>query len=158
MSFHNFKMASIDGADVAFDSFQGKHCLVVNVASRCGLTGQYKGLQALHAEYENQDFTVLGFPCNQFGAQEPGTDAEICDFAESKFSVSFPMFSKIEVNDNGACELYQWLKAEKSRPDGESDIAWNFTKFLINGEGEVLERFEPQVTPAEIGEKIAKIL
>lgn len=158
MSFHAFQMKSIEGNDVSFDAFQGKHCLVVNVASRCGLTGQYKGLQALQEEFESQDFTVLGFPCNQFGAQEPGSDTEICDFAESKFSVSFPMFSKIEVNDDDACDLYQWLKAEKSRPDGESDIAWNFTKFLVDSDGNVVERFEPGVTPAEIADKLRSLL
>ncbi len=101
---------------------------------------------------------MLGFPCNQFGAQEPGTDAEILEFAQSKFGVTFPMFSKVEVNGDGACELYQWLKSEQASPDGKADIGWNFTKFLVNGAGEVVARFEPQVTPEEIGGQLASLL
>ena len=106
----------------------------------------------------NTDVTVLGFPCNQFGAQEPGTDAEILAFAQSKFNVQFPMFSKIEVNGDGACELYQWLKSERSDPDGNPDIKWNFTKFLVNREGAVVARFEPQVTPEAIAEQLPELL
>ena len=107
---------------------------------------------------ENESLQVLGFPCNQFGAQEPGTNEEILEFVTSKFDVQFPMFAKIEVNGDGACELYQWLKSEKARPDGEADIAWNFAKFLVGKNGEVLERFDPQVTPEEIQEKLADYL
>lgn len=97
---------------------------------------------------------VLGFPCNQFGKQEPGSNEEIQEFATSKFDVNFPMFAKIEVNGDGACDLYKWLKSEKANPDGVADIAWNFTKFLVGEDGEVLQRFEPQVTPEEIGEHL----
>ena len=97
---------------------------------------------------------MLGFPCNQFGAQEPGTDEEILAFAREKYDVNFPMFSKVEVNGDGACELYQWLKAEKANPDGKADIAWNFTKFLVSPKGEVLARFEPMVTPEEIAAEL----
>ena len=101
---------------------------------------------------------MLGFPCNQFGAQEPGSDAEILEFATSKYDANFPLFSKIEVNGSGACELYQWLKAGNPDPDGNEDIAWNFTKFLIGRDGEVLARFAPQVTPEEIDEALASHL
>ncbi len=103
-------------------------------------------------------FTVLGFPCNQFGAQEPGTDEEILEFAQSKFDVTFPMFSKIEVNGDGACELYQLMTSAISNPEGKSDITWNFTKFLIDGEGNVVERFEPGTAPEEIGIKLQEYL
>ena len=105
---------------------------------------------------ENDDLMVLGFPCNQFGAQEPGTDEEILDFARSNYDVTFPLFSKIEVNGNGACELYQMLTAALPDEEGKSDIGWNFTKFLVDGEGAVLARFSPMVTPEEIGEKLAE--
>ena len=155
MTFHNIKMKSIDGELVDFSQYQGTQCLVVNVASECGLTRQYRGLQALHAKHQAEGFTVLGFPCNQFGAQEPGSDEEIREFAEGKFGVEFPMFSKIEVNGDGACELYKWLTSEKSNPEGAPDVAWNFTKFLIDAEGNVVERFEPGVTPESISEKLS---
>jgi glutathione peroxidase len=101
---------------------------------------------------------VLGFPCNQFGAQEPGTNAEILEFAQSKYDANFPMFAKIEVNGGGACELYQWLKAEQSNEDGSADIQWNFTKFLVNDKGEVVKRFGPRTTPEEISEELANYL
>lgn len=151
-------MKAIDGSDVSFDAFKGKHCLVVNVASKCGLTPQYEGLEQLQQSYGGESFTVLGFPCNQFGGQEPGTDAEVCEFAESRFDVTFPMFSKIEVNGDDACELYQWLKDQQSRPDGKPNIAWNFTKFLVDGDGSVVQRFEPMVTPAELEEQLKSLL
>ena len=158
MSFHDFTMKAIDGSDVSFDSFKGKHCLVVNVASECGLTDQYEGLQNLHSTYGDETFTVMGFPCNQFLEQEPGSDETICEFAQSNYGVTFPLFSKIEVNGDGACELYQWLKETKTRPDGNPKIAWNFTKFLIDGDGNIVERFEPKVTPEEIEKKLQSIV
>lgn len=101
---------------------------------------------------------MLGFPCNQFGAQEPGTDEEILEFARSKYDVNFQMFSKIEVNGDGACDLYQWLKSEKANPDGNPDIGWNFTKFLVGPDGRVLERFEPMVTPEDIASQLDSLL
>ena len=107
---------------------------------------------------DTENFRVLGFPCNQFGAQEPGTDEEILKFAQDKFSAAFPMFSKVEVNGDNACDLYKWLKSEKANPDGNPDIGWNFTKFLVNGKGEVVARFEPQVTPEEIAEQLGELL
>jgi len=103
---------------------------------------------------QNEGFQVLGFPCNQFGQQEPGSNDEILEFARSKYDVNFPMFAKIEVNGDAACDLYKWLKSEKSNPDGVADIAWNFTKFLVSKDGEVLARFEPQTTPEEISEHL----
>ena len=101
---------------------------------------------------------MLGFPCNQFGAQEPGTNEEILEFAKSKYGATFPIFAKVDVNGDGACELYSMLKAAQVRPDGEGDIAWNFTKFLVNGSGDVVARFEPQVTPEEIGAKLNELI
>ena len=158
MSFHQFNMKAIDGSDVSFDTYKGKHCLIVNVASECGFTRQYKGLEQLQQSYGGDSFTVLGFPCNQFGEQEPGSDAEVCEFAESNFGVTFQLFSKVEVNGDSACELYDWLKEERAAPNGKSDIAWNFTKFLVDGEGSVVKRFEPRDTPSDIEEHLKSML
>ena len=107
---------------------------------------------------ENDNLQVLGFPCNQFGAQEPGSDEEILEFAKKKYDVNFPLFSKIEVNGDDAYELYQSLKSEKANPDGNPDVGWNFTKFLVSGNGDVVARFEPMVTPEEIGEQLGTLL
>lgn len=148
-TFHAFKMAGIDGEEVDFAQFAGKRCLIVNVASQCGLTPQYEGLQQLQNDMGDDNFVVLGFPCNQFGAQEPGSDASICEFAQSRYNVTFPMFSKVEVNGPGTCALYEWLK--ESEP---GDIGWNFTKFLVDGQGDVVERFNPQVRPEDIAAKL----
>jgi glutathione peroxidase len=116
-------------------------------------TPQYAGLRTLHEQHDG--LTVMGFPCNQFGAQEPGTDAEILEFATSNYQVNFPLFSKIEVNGEGACQLYQMLTAAQPDDDGKHEIAWNFTKFLVDGEGDILARFSPKITPEEIGETLA---
>ena len=118
------------------------------------MTPQYAGLRTLHESNKNNGFTVLGFPCNQFGAQEPGTNAEILEFAQSKYDVAFPMFAKIEVNGDGACDLYNFLKAEKADEEGKADIAWNFTKFLIDGTGSVIARYGPKTTPQEIADQL----
>lgn len=115
------------------------------------MTPQYAGLRTLH---ESGTVTVLGFPCNQFGAQEPGSNEEILDFATSKYDANFPLFAKVEVNGDGACDLYKLLKSEQPRADGLQDIAWNFTKFLVDGDGKVLARYEPGVTPDEIAADI----
>ncbi|MEM7077666.1 MAG: glutathione peroxidase [Pseudomonadota bacterium] len=146
--FHTFQMTGIDGEEVDFAQFAGKRCLIVNVASQCGLTPQYQGLQQLHNEM-GDDFVVLGFPCNQFGAQEPGSNEQICEFAQSRYDVTFPMFAKIEVNGPDTCELYQWLKAAEP-----GDIGWNFTKFLVGADGEVEARFNPQVRPEDLAAKL----
>lgn len=115
-------------------------------------------MRTLHEDNKGKGFTVLGFPCNQFGSQEPGSNEEILEFAKTKFDVDFPMFAKIEVNGDGACELYKLLKAEQPGPEGKGDIAWNFTKFLVNGDGEVVARFEPRTTPEEIAEQLPNYL
>jgi glutathione peroxidase len=131
---------------------------VVNVASRCGLTPQYSGLRELQEQNEDRGFTVLGFPCNQFGAQEPGTSEQILEFCESKYDVNFPLFEKVDVNGNAACDLYKLLKTQKSNEDGTSDIQWNFTKFLVDGSGNVVARYGPRTTPEEIAKELPKYL
>ena len=140
-SAHAFSAPSISGQDTSLAEFKGKTLLVVNVASACGLTPQYEGLQALHAQYAERGLAVLGFPCNQFGAQEPGSEEEIQRFCSSRFGVEFPMFSKIEVNGPERHPLYQFLIG-----DGE-DISWNFEKFLIDDQGQTIARFSPRTAP-----------
>ena len=147
MSVHEFGHPTIDGTDQSLAELAGKALLVVNVASQCGLTPHYAGLQALHERYAARGFAVLGFPCNQFGSQEPGTEAEIQRFCETRFGVTFPMFAKLEVNGPGRHPLYAWLTAQASAPDGAGDITWNFAKFVIGPEGSVRARFAPTVTP-----------
>jgi glutathione peroxidase len=137
-------MKSIDGTDVDLNAYQGKVVLVVNVASRCGATPQYKGLQALYEKYKDRGFVVLGFPANDFGAQEPGSDEQIKEFCTSKYDVTFPMFSKITVKGAGKPKLYQVL-TETADPAGE--IGWNFEKFLIGKDGQVAGRFKTRVSP-----------
>jgi glutathione peroxidase len=157
-SFHELQMRSITGEQIDFSTFRDKVCLVVNVASQWGLTPQYAGLRALQEEFEDQGFTVLGFPCNQFGQQEPGTDEEILEFARSRYDVNFPMFSKIEVNGEGACELYTQLKHAQPGEGESSDITWNFEKFLVGRDGSVLARWSPMTTPEEIGQALPEYL
>ena len=154
MNFHDISVESATGETTSLSTYRGKTCLVVNVASQCGLTPQYRGLEALYREFKDKNFEVLGFPCNQFGAQEPGTNAQICEFAQSKYDVTFPIFSKIEVNGDQASDLYKYLKSEKPNEQGVGDIAWNFTKFLVSADGKVLQRFEPPVKPEEIAENL----
>ena len=158
MSFHELEVKTIQGESQTLDTYTGKYCLIVNVASKCGLTPQYAGLEALYQEFKSQNVEVLGFPCNQFGSQEPGTNEEICEFAQGRYNATFPLFEKIEVNGEGASELYTYLTQAKSNPAGKPDIAWNFTKFLIDPKGVVLERFEPTVSPEAIAEKIRSLL
>ncbi len=140
-SAHDFSAPSITGQDTPLAQFKGKTLLVVNVASACGLTPQYADLQALHDRYAERGLAVLGFPCNQFGAQEPGSEEEIQQFCSNRYGVEFPLFSKIEVNGQGRHPLYQFLVG-----DGE-DISWNFEKFLIDGEGQTIARFSPRTAP-----------
>jgi len=157
-SFHDFEVKSITGEKVSLSDYQGTLCLVVNVASRCGLTPQYAGLEKLHSENRDRGFSVLGFPCNQFGAQEPGTNAEVCEFAQSRYGVDFPMFEKIEVNGDGACDLYRFLKQGHPDEEGKEDIAWNFTKFLVDREGRVVARYGPATTPEQIAKDLPRLL
>jgi len=157
-SIHDFTMPSIEGEDVPLRSYDGKVCLVVNLASQCGLTPQYAGLRGLHDDHQARGFAVLGFPCNQFGAQEPGSDAEILEFARSKYDASFPIFSKVEVNGDGGCPLYAYLKAAAPDEEGNTEIPWNFTKFLVGRDGRVIKRYGPQVTPEEIAAELGEHL
>ncbi|MEM7469326.1 MAG: glutathione peroxidase [Pseudomonadota bacterium] len=122
------------------------------------MTGQYAGLRTLQEQKQEEGFSVLGFPCNQFGAQEPGSDAEILDFAKSKYDVNFPMFSKVEVNGDNACDLYNILRSAQPNEDGSTDITWNFTKFLVDKTGTVIKRFDPKTTPEEIQAQIPGLL
>jgi glutathione peroxidase len=145
---HDFKAKTIDGDEQSLRDYAGKVLLVVNVASQCGLTPQYKGLEELHRSFGGRGLEVLGFPCNQFGGQEPGSEAEIKTFCETRFDVTFPMFSKIEVNGPGRHPLYAFLTAEKTAPDGPGDIQWNFAKFLVDRSGNVIARFSPTAAPA----------
>ena len=145
----DFKVDSIDGDSVDLHDYEGKVVLVVNVASACGLTPQYSGLQELHEKYGEKGLVVLGFPCNQFGAQEPGTEAEIKKFCSTKYRVTFPMFSKLDVNGDDAAPLYKYLTSQETSPVGPGDISWNFEKFLIGRDGKILKRFAPRVTPGD---------
>src|SRR5579863_3883687 len=146
-SVHEFSMKAIDGQTVTLSQFKGQVMLVVNVASRCGFTPQYEGLEKLYETYKGRGFVILGFPANNFGEQEPGTDAEIQTFCKSKYSVTFPMFSKISVTGSDTAPLYRFLTDPSAHPKTGGEIQWNFTKFLVDRDGKVIERFEPDVEP-----------
>jgi glutathione peroxidase len=146
-TFYDFTMKTIDGKEQPLADYRGKALLVVNVASQCGLTPQYAALQALHAEYAPRGFTVLSFPCNQFAVQEPGSDAEVKAFCSTSYGVTFPLFSKVEVNGKGRAPLYGWLTGEPTRPDSPGDIKWNFAKFVVDRTGHVVARFDPRTAP-----------
>jgi glutathione peroxidase len=146
-NLYDFQVKSIRGDDCALSSFKGKVCLIVNVASACGLTPQYDGLTRLYKEYKEQGLEILGFPCNQFGAQEPGTETEIATFCETNFGVEFPMFSKVDVNGEGRNPLYAWLTEVEVGPDKSGDVAWNFAKFLVDRDGDLIARFDPPTEP-----------
>lgn len=141
-------MKNIDGQEVDLgQKYNGKVVLVVNVASRCGLTNQYKELQALHTKFADKGLAVVGFPCNQFGSQEPGTEAEIKTFCTTKYAVDFDMMSKVEVNGDDACPLYKQLTAAETQPTGAGAISWNFEKFVIGKDGQIAARFSPRTKP-----------
>uniref|UniRef100_UPI0039BCA493 glutathione peroxidase n=1 Tax=Nitrospira sp. BLG_1 TaxID=3395883 RepID=UPI0039BCA493 len=146
---------TIDGTPQKMEVYRGKTLLIVNVASQCGYTPQYEGLQTLYEQFKDRGFVVLGFPCNQFGQQEPGGEAEIKQFCTSKFSVTFPMFAKIDVNGANAHPLYQYLKSEKPGILGTEAIKWNFTKFLVGPDGTVLKRYAPSEKPEMIEADLA---
>lgn len=156
----DFKMKSLDGKEVELSDYKGKVLMVVNVASQCGLTPQYEQLQALHEKYKDKGLAVLGFPCNQFGKQEPGSSDEIRDFCTKNYGVTFDLFSKIDVNGDDASPLYKHLKSLDTKPKGEGDITWNFEKFLIDREGNVVARFAPRTKPddAEVVKAIESAL
>ena len=144
---YDFVVKSIDGKEVKLDQFRGKALLLVNVASQCGYTPQYEGLQKIYLKYKDQGFVVLGFPANNFGAQEPGTDQEIKTFCSTRYQVTFPMFSKISVKGADKNPLYQFLTEEKTDPKFAGEIKWNFNKFLIDKNGNIVARFDSKDTP-----------
>lgn len=148
-SVYNFTLKSIDGKPVALSSFKGKVLMLVNVASRCGYTPQYQGLESLYEQNKDQGFVVIGIPANNFGGQEPGTNEEIQTFCKSKYDVKFPMMSKISVKGDDKAPLYQFLTSEEKNPKTGGEIKWNFTKFLIGRDGRVLERFDSAVKPSD---------
>jgi glutathione peroxidase len=153
----DFKATAIDGTETDLATYEGRVVLVVNTASQCGFTPQYQGLQELQDTYGERGFTVLGFPCDQFGGQEPGTDEEISSFCERNFGVDFPLFAKVDVNGDEAHPLFAWLRKEKSGLLGGA-IKWNFTKFLIGRDGAVVDRFGPTTKPGKIGADIERLL
>lgn len=143
----DFKMKTIEGKTVDLEDYEGNVVVIVNTASECGLTPHYKGLESLYGKYKDKGLVVLGFPCNQFGSQEPGSDAEIAKFCKAKYSVTFPMFSKIEVNGDGAAPLYKRLTKTTAKPKGKGPVQWNFEKFVVDREGQVAHRFSPRTKP-----------
>ncbi len=155
---YDFTARALDGSEKPLSDFSGKVLLVVNTASKCGFTPQYEGLEALHRKYHPRGFAVLGFPCNQFGGQEPGDEEEIARFCSRTYDVTFPMFAKIDVNGQGAHPLYRFLKGEAKGMLGTGAIKWNFTKFLIDREGKVTARFAPSVTPDALQGEIENLL
>lgn len=157
MPFHDFTATLNNGTEQSMAAYRGRAVLVVNVASKCGFTPQYKGLQALYERLAPRGFEILAFPCDQFGHQEPGTDAEIAGFCEKNFGVTFPLFGKVEVNGKGAHPLYIWLKAQKGGVLG-SAIKWNFSKFLIAPDGRVVERFAPTTKPEALAAQVEALL
>ena len=155
---YDFTAKDITGADVPLSAFEGKALLIVNTASKCGFTPQYDGLEALHRDLGDKGLVVIGFPCNQFGAQEPGNADEIAEFCKVNFGVTFPLMAKVDVNGDDASPLFDWMKSEAKGLMGSTSIKWNFTKFLIDREGNVVKRYGPQDTPASIAKDIAKLL
>jgi glutathione peroxidase len=147
VSIYDAPVSALDGSPASLADYKGKALLIVNVASQCGLTPQYTGLQQLHEEYGSRGFEVLGFPCNQFGSQEPGTSEQIAEFCSTNYRVTFPMFEKIEVNGDGRHPLYEELTATTDAEGKAGDIQWNFEKFLVSPEGQIVARFRPLVAP-----------
>ncbi len=156
-TLHDFTATSIAGQEVDLSEYRGKVVLVVNTASKCGFTPQYEGLEELYGRFHERGLEVLGFPCDQFAHQEPGSDGEIAEFCQLNYGVSFPMFSKIDVNGSGAHPLYQWLRQEKGGLLGNA-IKWNFTKFLVDAEGNVVGRYAPATKPDRIAGDIEALL
>lgn len=157
-SVYDFSAKTIDGKNKKLSSYRGKVLLIVNTASQCGFTPQYAGLQKLHETYGKKGFAVLGFPCNQFGAQEPGSEPEIAQFCETSFGVTFPLFAKVDVNGESAHPLFKHLKAAAPGIMGSEAIKWNFTKFLVDREGRVVKRYAPNTDPAAIAPDIEALL
>jgi glutathione peroxidase len=158
MSIYDFEVTTIDGRPQRLSAYRGKTLLIVNVASKCGFTPQYAGLEALYRRYKDKGFVTLGFPCDQFGHQEPGDEAEIKRFCSLNYDVTFPLFAKIEVNGDSAHPLYRHLKSAKKGLLGGESIKWNFTKFLVGKDGEVLKRYAPTESPANIEKDLIPLL
>ena len=158
MSIYDFTVTKIDGSETSMSEYRGKVLLIVNTASKCGFTPQYEGLEALYEKYRDRGLMILGFPCNQFSDQEPGTNAEIANFCLVNYGVSFPMFAKIEVNGDNAHPLYKFLKHEAPGLLGSESIKWNFTKFLVDRNGRVIDRYAPSTKPESIAGDIEKLL
>ena len=157
-SLYDFTARQIDGQDIALSQLKGRVLLIVNTASQCGFTPQFAGLQALHQAYAAQGLSVLGFPCNQFGAQDPGADSAIASFCQINYGVDFPMMAKIDVNGASAHPLYRWLKAQAPGLLGSEAIKWNFTKFLVGKDGQVIRRYAPLDKPASLASDIEAAL
>jgi len=155
---YDFTAKAIDGSDVSLDAYRGQVLLIVNTASKCGFTPQYEGLEMLHEQLSDRGLTILGFPCNQFGAQEPGSEAEIESFCRMTYDVKFPMFAKVEVNGPNAHPLYGWLKSNAKGILGTEGIKWNFTKFLIDRNGRIFSRYAPTTKPEAIRGEIEELL
>jgi len=151
---YDFEARQISGADISLSAFRGKVLLIVNTASQCGFTPQFGGLEGLHKTYAGKGLAVLGFPCNQFGSQDPGADGEIESFCQVNYGVTFPMMSKVDVNGTSAHPLYQWLSAEAPGLLGSKSIKWNFTKFLVGKDGRVIRRYAPTDKPANMAKDI----
>lgn len=157
MGFHDIPVTTLDGQVVTLEPYRGKALLIVNVASRCGFTPQYRGLEALYRRYQDR-LVVLGFPCNQFGDQEPGTAADIQKLCSDRYDITFPLFAKIDVNGPAAHPIYRHLKAAKKGFLGRESIAWNFTKFLVSKEGDVLRRYPPRTSPERIARELDDLI
>jgi glutathione peroxidase len=157
-NLYSFTVKKADGQPQNLEDLKGQVVLVVNVASKCGFTGQYEGLEVLYKKFQNKKFNILGFPCNQFGGQEPGTNEEIQSFCKMNYGVSFPVLAKIEVNGNDQDPLYAWLKNAAPGILGIEAIKWNFTKFLVGADGQVIKRYAPQAKPEEIEKDIEEAL
>lgn len=158
MTLYDFTVKASDGSDVDLADYRGKVVLVVNTASKCGFTPQFEGLEKLWKTYGGDDFVVLGFPCNQFGNQDPGSNAEIQEFCQVNYGVSFPMMAKIDVNGDDAAPLFRWLTSAKPGLLGSKRIKWNFTKFLIGRDGEVIDRYKPQEDPGALASDIERAI
>ena len=155
---YDFEVQTITGDKVTLGSYENQVMLIVNTASKCGFTPQYEGLEALFAKYKDKGLAVLGFPCNQFGRQEPGSESDIAEFCQLNYGVSFPMFAKVDVNGDDADPLFKYLKKNKKGILGSEKIKWNFTKFLVNRDGKVVDRFAPTVKPKDLEKDIESLL
>jgi glutathione peroxidase len=158
MAFYDHSARRIDGTTASMSEYRGQTVLVVNVASHCGFTPQYRGLEALYRKYKDRGFAVLGFPCNQFGAQEPGSEAQIAEFCSRSYDVTFPLFAKIDVNGPAAHPLFEFLKSERPGALGTRAVKWNFTKFLVGPDGAVLKRYASATDPSEIDADVASLV